>query len=191
MTKQVTSSFMIKHFPLLLEGASVQLSVCSPAGGEEVSVQVYSSAVSVSSSLRGSKGGHGGGAGGKGGGAVGLGVALGLEVFAQPVQLLLPLSDELVQVPLADHKRRLHVDEAPVLVQLRPGQVPGQDVQDQALPSVQVLLQLPGVLVLTAKLPPPLLQGLLKTCKNTPLPRRLNLHAAVLPQNAAKTNPAV
>lgn len=52
-------------------------------------------------------------------------------------------------MPLANQKGGFGADEVAVVLELRFGEVAGQDAVDHALPPVQVLLQLPGVFGLT------------------------------------------
>lgn len=56
--------------------------------------------------------------------------------------------DLVLQLTLLDDEGRLHLHEVLVVRQAVVAQVAGQDVEHEALPAVQVLLQLLGVLVL-------------------------------------------
>lgn len=64
------------------------------------------------------------------------------EAVRQPRQVLLPMSDEIVEVSLADEERGLGANEAAVVLQLRLCEVAGEDGVDHTLPPLQVLLQL-------------------------------------------------
>lgn len=84
------------------------------------------------------------------------------QTLGQTGQLLLPLTDEVVDSPLADQQRRRGGDEAPVVLELRLGEVAGQDAVDRQLPADQGLLQLPGVFGLSEKERALVKEGLLK-----------------------------
>ena len=71
------------------------------------------------------------------------------EALQQAPDLLLAQLDLVVQLPLLDEECRLHFHEVPVILELLLGEVIGQDVQHHTLPPIHVLLELPGVLVLS------------------------------------------
>ena len=74
--------------------------------------------------------------------------SLGLQAVQEALQLLLTQVYFVFQLALFDDERRLHLDEVLVVRQALGAQVADQDVEDDAFPAVQVLLQLPGVFVL-------------------------------------------
>lgn len=63
---------------------------------------------------------------------------------------------------LANQKGGFGADEAAVVLELRFGEVAGQDDVDHTLPPVQVLLQLPGVVSLTEEQRALVKEGVLK-----------------------------
>lgn len=73
------------------------------------------------------------------------------ETLQQTLDLLLAQLDLVVQLALLDEERRLHFHEMLVVLELLLGEVVGQDVQHHTLPAVQVLLELPGILVLSGQ----------------------------------------
>lgn len=84
------------------------------------------------------------------------------QALGQSRQLLLPLPDEVVQLPLAHQQRGFGADEAAVVLELRFAEVAGEDGVDDALPPVQVLLQLAGVFGLTEEQRALVMEGVLK-----------------------------
>lgn len=72
-----------------------------------------------------------------------------VRVLGQPAQLLLSLAYELVQVPLAYEQGRFVTNVASVVVQLRRAQIAAEELEHDALTSVQVFLQLTCVFLLT------------------------------------------
>lgn len=84
------------------------------------------------------------------------------QALSQPRQLLLPLSYEVVQVPSANQEGGFGADEVTVVLELRFGEVAGQDAVDHPLPPVQVLLQLPGIFGLTEEQGAFVMEGNLK-----------------------------
>lgn len=84
------------------------------------------------------------------------------EALGQSRQLLLPLLYEVVKVALATQKGRFGADEAAVALELRFGEVAGQDGVDHTLPPVQVLLQLPSIIGLTEEQGALVEEGVLK-----------------------------
>lgn len=67
------------------------------------------------------------------------------QAVCQPAQVLLPVPDEIVEVPLADEEGGFGANEAAVVLQLGLREVAGEDGVDHALPPLQVLLQLLSV----------------------------------------------
>lgn len=94
------------------------------------------------------------------------GPCLGPEVRGQRLQqtpdLLLAQLYFVIQLPLLDEECGLHFHEVLVVLELLGGQVIGQDVQHHALPPVQVLLELPGILMLASQNLPLLIQRTLR-----------------------------
>lgn len=90
------------------------------------------------------------------------GPCLGPEVRGKRLQqapdLLLAQLYLVIQLPLLNEECGLHLHEVLVVLQLLGGQVVGQDIQHHALPPVQVLLELPCVLVLASQNLPFLVQ---------------------------------
>lgn len=76
----------------------------------------------------------------------------------QTLDLLLTQLYFVIQLPLLDEERGLHLHEVLVVLELLSRQVIGQDVQHHTLPSVQVLLELPCILVLPGQNLPLLVQ---------------------------------
>lgn len=89
------------------------------------------------------------------------------QALGQSRQLLLSLPYEVVDVPLANQKGGLGADEAAVVLELRFGEVAGQDGVDHPLPPVQVLLQLPGVFSLTEEQRALVMEGVLNGDETT------------------------
>lgn len=73
------------------------------------------------------------------------------KTLQQTLDLLLAQLDLVVQLPLLDEEGGLHLHKVLVVLELLLREVIGQDVQHHALPSIQVLLELPGVLVLASQ----------------------------------------
>lgn len=96
--------------------------------------------------------------------AAGLG-QLRRQTLEQLGQLLLPLPDEVVQVALADQEGGFGADEAAVVAELGFGEVARQNGVDHTLPTVQVLLQLPGVFGLEEEQRAFVMKGVLRTTK--------------------------
>ena len=74
--------------------------------------------------------------------------SLALKAVQQAFQLLLTQVCFIFQLALLDDEHQLHLDEVLLVHQTFGAQVTGQDVKDDALPVVQVLLKLPGILML-------------------------------------------
>lgn len=70
------------------------------------------------------------------------------QALCQALELLLAQLDFVVQLPLLDDERRLHLDEVAVVFQVLGVQVSLHDGKHQPLSAVQVLLQLLGVVML-------------------------------------------
>lgn len=92
-----------------------------------------------------------------------------VRVLSQSAQLLLSLADEFVQVTLADEQGRFGTNVVPIVAQLCSAQIATQELEHNTLTTVQVLLQLTCIFLLTAQLPLLLLQGRLDTQKHADL----------------------
>lgn len=90
------------------------------------------------------------------------GPCLGPEVrgkrLQQTLDLLLAQFYLVIQLPLLDKECGLHFHKMLVVLELLRGQVIGQDGQHHALPPVQVLLELPRILMLPSQELPLLVQ---------------------------------
>lgn len=84
------------------------------------------------------------------------------QTVHQTLQLLLAQLDLVLQFTLLDDEGRLHLHKVAVVVQALRVQVGLHDAGNQPLATVQVLLQLLGILVLSHKQLPLLCQGSLR-----------------------------
>lgn len=71
------------------------------------------------------------------------------QTVHQTLELLLPQFDFILELALLDDERRLHLDKVLVVREAVLRQVVAQDLVNHAFPTVQILLQLLRILVLS------------------------------------------